>query len=455
MRERTLFYPLKPMGEGTPEVESSGSYIRRLAFAHSEMPTTLMRQMLTAFPFDEANGRTVEEIVMGINLGYVVGNRVMQRLEKSTGTRLMATSPVRFNEFLSMRGLQRNEAGTYCPCCVQESSEISYGHLAWELTAVAACPKHGVRLRSAKVCGAPKEEHLKSMNRPSLFGVCACCGSIGFGCMTGEPEPASNYEIWVAHQVGELVALPTAEVEAMTAESVRKGIVAVVKEAFNGSVVRAAKRSGLGRSSVCVWANGTVAPALDSLVRLCFGANASLVALLKGQFVAAQCAEPGGIWSDIPRRQYRKTSLSDQQIREAILAAANQPVPPSAKELARSLNVDVTLLRKRFREEQNVLVASHQKHRDRETQRRYDNAHSLFMAAADSLAKSGKAVGRANLQKLTGWVSYESCRGIRHRAMVDVLGRFNARCALDTASEEECLMASVEGATCAQPSSAT
>jgi hypothetical protein len=80
-----------------------------------------------------------------------------------------------------------------CPSCL---AELGYRPWFWDLTAIAACPDHGVRLvRNCPACEAPVSQLVSSATR------CAC----GYDLSTAPTEAAPSHEIRLAERVRTII----------------------------------------------------------------------------------------------------------------------------------------------------------------------------------------------------------------------------------------------------------
>ena len=208
MLKRTLFFGLPLAGVGTPVVESLRGYVQRLAFAHNLKPRVLIEVLLERFPW-EGEPVDLSEVMKQweVHGRGEVGRKLRERLERATGVDLQSSRFGSFSRLVAGQHLAKRGRGRYCPVCVLEDG--AHGQLLWETACVKACPVHKVKLRDAATCGAPSDQHLPAHRRPKVPYACSMCGSLGFACVTSEPEAADDADIWVATQIGQLLALRT------------------------------------------------------------------------------------------------------------------------------------------------------------------------------------------------------------------------------------------------------
>ena len=423
-RPRTEFYDQALIGVGTREVECLRSYVQRLALAHHMSPRVLMA-MMTGKKYSDTRLR--EGIVHSTGAN---GKRLVESIERATGVTLSGSTMARFSHLLPTQHLVRGnrEERRYCPICVLEPHDLSlrHGRLLWELSAVDACPTHGVVLERAFECCAPIEEHLRIDSRPSLPAVCSTCGSIGFGCHT-QSEPARESSTWASAEIGDLLAMDDRTVASLDAEQLRDGLADVVRIAFGGQPVRASREANLARGSVLTWLQGKSRPALGCLVQFAFAARASLTRMFFGHYEESRrpitCSEN----VETRRREYRRVDWAEvQQELEKALRDPGDPVSLNA--FARRANVDRSLLRRHFPAEY-LSLRSRCKTFDAEEKRKIElSARAAYASAATALCNEGKTITKNKLQRITGLWLYSGAEGSpRGVAMQEVLQAYRPR----------------------------
>lgn len=439
MRERTYFYGMPLAGVGTASVESFRSYVQRLAFMHCLKPLTLFHVLFERFPW-EGRMFALDEVIKRwtIQAGGELGGKMRDALRQATGVDISLSAFSTFKHLVADQHLAKlGRCGRYCPLCVAQPD--AYGQLLWETDCVTACPIHRVRLRSALGCGADEADHLKRNEMPRLCNVCTTCGSVGFACVKTEPEPASDAEVWVATQVGQLLAAPPTVCESWTPELLRHGLHALVVAAYGGSVVRATREAGLSRSSVCVWIRGSIRPSFSPLLQLCQHAGADLVELFGGRFVRTdaipaahepdvECA-PAFVGLRAPRKQvdlferpYVPSSYT-VDVGEALVAASKLAEPPNVKRFAMDIGINVRTCSQKWPEQTALLVEASARYQRKLTQLRFDSDVASYQKIAKELDDEGQLVSAAQLQRGSGLVAF-SRNPARVSAMHAVLERY-------------------------------
>jgi hypothetical protein len=420
--ERSLFYPRQLTGQGTGQVQSLQSYLEHLALSHNMKPRVLLETLLRAYPLESFQG-AIQTMMKrwSVHGNANLGPELKQRLELATGSCLDGSTLERYRSIFGATSLTRLDVA-YCPCCVQEDEGLPYIRLLWQVQCVTACPIHKVKLRLAKTCGAPASERLPLQKRPTLGGVCSQCGSVGFKCVDETPLAADREEIWVAHQVASLIAVPREVSANFTPESFRQGLNEVVQSTYGGSVVRASRDAGLSRASVCTWSRGAK-PSLPWILQLCFHACADVVAMLGGSFQFSTEPWTAGRKIEVLPRPYTFAGVDDDQIRERLRAAAQLAEPPSLREFARLHGMHIDTPRNRFPVEARLLAAARKIFEARERERLYEEALAAYDGAAQRLWATGRSVTKNVLQREAGLMAF-SQNAVRVRALETVLSMF-------------------------------
>ncbi|MFZ3119117.1 MAG: TniQ family protein [Variovorax sp.] len=426
MSDRTLFYPQELPGHGTGRVQSLRSYVEHLALAHSMKPRALVEVLFRKFPVEGVSAREMADIVLRgkLNSGLPAALRFQKSLEGATGCSLADATLGQLTRVFAPTGLTRPyKKPVCCPVCVRDGEELPFMPLLWDFQSVTACPSHKVKLVPIPKCGAPASEQLAHQERPTLSGVCAHCGSIGYKCAHLEAEEASSQEVWVATEVEQLLAARGALASDVSDASLRAGIRALVSERFNGSVVRASVESGLSRSLVCTWLKGSK-PTLPWVLQLCHHAGVSIVALVGGKVQEADIkGAAGGETQRVVPRKYERTQLSRAEIEDRLQAALLMDHPPTIRDFAKQHTLKERLLRDWFPKEVRALGELTVERQNRDSQARYLTALEAYRAAAELIQTRGDAVHTRTLQQVSGIVAF-SRNSNRVRAIEDVLAQY-------------------------------
>ena len=422
MRSRTLFYPEAVRGQGTGDAQSLRSYIEALALQHQMKPRALLQILFASYPLDELSMNLHPLMKRWDVHGFAALERQLRpRLEAATGMSLAGSTLARFKGLFSSMNLVRANDPMYCPLCVLEDEELPYGRLAWEVQCVVACPRHGVVLRSEKVCGDSPSARLPIVRRPALRGVCMQCGSVGFRCVSAPTEPASEESVWIANQVRLLLEMTSDELSACSADALRSGLKSLVASTYGGSAVRASLDSGLSRASVSTWIAGKFLPGLPWLLQLCYNAGADIRSLIGGPFrlVAEQLSSDGPSLRAVPRN-YERSALNRSEIASLLVDAASMEDPPTIKALARQHGLHPDTTRHRCPAENALLAKASLARLSRMYEGQFNDSARAYKTAAQALVKDGQAVHARSVQERSGLVAFGQNRS-RVRALQKTL----------------------------------
>lgn len=341
---RSRLYSSKPVGIGTPLVESLTSFTARLAVGHSNTVGTLVQEeiapRLRAYLFKDAtwnaSGLLCSRAYM-LNGTQDLARDFIALLEELTsrpGLSMLTMQPWR--EVLStQRLLYRHRV--WCPVCLETwrlSGQEVYEPLLWQIQVVTRCPVHRVALRS--VCPECRLSMPVLASR-MLPGQCSKCqawlgsmdeqdqelrsvpitnGRIGSGdsghkggsnhegAVKGTAEASdvrtqhshgSDREVWdswVAEAVGEMLANPPARDKWPTRASLHDAIAAHLEVGQFASFSRAyGLPGGVRKLQRYYW--GLLAPRMKTLLQVCHGLGTRPVAFLN----ACSTRDAGGAGS--------------------------------------------------------------------------------------------------------------------------------------------------------------
>jgi transcriptional regulator with XRE-family HTH domain len=283
-------YDIEPVGIGTPYTESITGYVIRLAQAHHMYVSDLLaREIVPVMNKEymvevaEKRGNRFYEYIAKLNsMGPGVLDFI-QSLEK-----LNFRKDLRFltlqgwsNAFASKRLIRATRA--WCPDCYNDwcsRKQTIYDPLIWGLQTVTICGRHQKRLTTA--CPHCNRE-LPLIGRLSLVGCCERCGG-GLG-LRSENEDQSvieniDWENWVAHNVGQLIALTPQIVDFPEDGQILRYVDELKKHLSDGEGATLARSLGIPKTSLWEVLNGRYLPSLDMLLRICYYYSIPLIELL-------------------------------------------------------------------------------------------------------------------------------------------------------------------------------
>jgi hypothetical protein len=360
MPPRSRLYSLKPIGIGTPLVESITGYVSRLADAHAVSAADLVGRELCLVgskpvrPFGPFVPRNTTTGPHGFRGRAVAANGLGETAKRWVGTLERATLQTRLR-FLTMlpfegvftnSGLFRNTRA-WCPACYEDwrrTDDPIYEPLLWAIRSAAICPRHRQPFEHAcPHCG----EAMMPLGAYTRPGHCSRClqwlGSSGMSKSTrgfGVNEE-SSIALWRTNAVGELLAAaPTLTSPGDTFKSRFRDCVETIAE---GNVFAFAKAAWMSRPVLIRLYTGQSSPELGTLLQIGYEVGIPLTTLLTNDPIAS-----GIHWARAKESllAYRKShkghrvalARSREQVRLALQDALNEQPPPSLSEIARRLN---------------------------------------------------------------------------------------------------------------------
>jgi TniQ len=216
---RSRFFNLEPVGLGTGLVESLTSYFSRLAQAHSVSPGALHHHEVMKQGAGRRNMFTcginfrARCFTSGINsIGGVAADFVSALSTLTSRSDLAYLTMIPWKTLFPPQMLRRGVAA-WCPVCLtswEKAGKAVYVPLLWALEVVKFCPYHRCQLQlTCPHCGLPQP----------LIGQCSWVGFYTrckrwLGLDSGKDDSqrysvvqqeTSDWEIWVANQMTELI----------------------------------------------------------------------------------------------------------------------------------------------------------------------------------------------------------------------------------------------------------
>src|SRR6266545_4936990 len=350
--QHSRLYQLKPIGVGTPMVESLSGYLARLAEAHCVSPYMLdLREVapLAGRRHDvchhRGEGDTDNASVQLINGPGVVAEKTANALElltQQTGLRHLTLWPWAAIFRRGGQALQRRTRA-WCPQCLREWREcgqVWYEPLLWTIGAVMVCVKHQRALRQiCSHCGR-RNGLLNSRLRP---GYCARCWQPLSEApddpgTTAELSPAvDRWEFWVAGALGEVTADSSRRQHPPDKNEISRTIAACIARITDGNDTAFARQFHLTQSTARYWRIGQSVPTFATLLEICYCLNLSVAGFLYGEIENF----PDTFINSFPRWPYqtprpRRTDtkpVTDDELRTALLESLEESPPPSGHQV--------------------------------------------------------------------------------------------------------------------------
>lgn len=287
---RSALYPLKPVGVGTPDVESLTSYLTRLATAHSVAPRVLLVEAIIPLVGRNDLSKATDNSLSAFwttDARALNGTGTLARVWSGAvatltgGADLPYLTLLTLREVFPTRGLLRR-VRAWCPACYEEwrrQDAIIYDPLRWALAVVTACPRHRCLLRQA--CPHPTcRQSLPPLASRGTPGHCPACGGwLGASAETsGNGEALSAealaWQSWVNDAVGDLLAAVP-----LTTPPSRERIVSLVAQCVSprGGPTAFARVLRWNPATVWQWEQGTQLPSIHALAALCYRLDISLL----------------------------------------------------------------------------------------------------------------------------------------------------------------------------------
>jgi hypothetical protein len=399
---RSHLYHLGPVGFGTGSVESLTSYFSRLAEAHCVsagalnhhelLPRHAGRRNMFACAVT-AKTRCFTSTINNVGNSAARFASVVGRLTGRTDLSFLTMLPWKsvFPPQLLTRGV-----AAWCPRCLntwRDGCQVLHMPLLWALEVVKYCPDHRSPLQLVCVqCGKPQP----LLGQCCPLGYCSHCKS-WLGTEATQPQvdlysllppELHDWEIWVAHQVRDLIQTGFHSPDRLTRHQLSDLIKAATTAEGLSSICRTL---GVSPSSVIDWRAGRKLPILPAYLRIACTLNVSLPGLLTGK------VKPSTIQSlDILRVPYwrsiriRKRPTFDvrtarQQLNEALLESP----PPSLTTFRKRTGYHDKTLRDHFPTLLARLCKRFQKHNAGAIESRLQRRIEEFRQTAYQLHKEG------------------------------------------------------------------
>jgi transcriptional regulator with XRE-family HTH domain/ribosomal protein S27AE len=371
---RSYLYSLQPIRIGTPQVESLTGYIARLADAHCVSPGTLIAEEFTSL-VKQPNGQSYlhgmssrTEALNGLGQMALEFVRMLERLTLRDDLRYL--SLLLWAEVLPAKGLLRR-IRAWCPSCYEDwrtNGQSIYELLLWTLEAITMCPRHQQQLSSkCPHCG----RQLTLLAWHSRPGYCAKCHQwLGTTSETASLQTLNTaeleWQIWVARNIGELLAHNPYLSEPPRKEQVSKALAVCIARTTEGNIAEFARQLGRPKNTVWLWHSGTMLPQLPMLLKICYAMKLSLLEFLLNPgtleaidrlTITPQTAQPDS--------QRLNHSFDASQLQQSLEANLTEEPPPSMQVVAQRLGCKERSLRRRFPKLCREISARYLRHREK------------------------------------------------------------------------------------------
>jgi len=331
---RSRLHSVQPIGIRTPFVESLTGYLIRLAASHAVRVSDLIEHELrTCIPYFHA-AAAIPCALNGVGESAQTWVSALERFTLRDDLCVLTLLP--FASVLNAVGLLRQERA-WCPRCYESSmaqGQEAYEQLIWCLQCVEICPLHRVPLATS--CPACHRE-LRLVCAVSRPGFCSRCREwLGTPRRSQEKALATDYQIWVAQEFGNLLAVAP-DTKRVGKENIRRVLVNYVDLFSEGNRIAAAEIAGCRRSSFLNWYNGATTGRIGPLMRMCYELKIPLTSLVTGASTGLEGTASAKQAVEARRRRGIAPSRNADRIRGALLLATKEQPAPGIREVAQRL----------------------------------------------------------------------------------------------------------------------
>ncbi len=398
---RSTLHALKPLGQGTAEVESLLGYFCRLAVSHSISSSALSRliaervgwQLAEKYEWHKGNLSGIGEAALNWS-GALSALTGIERLDRLT--------LLPWEDVIASSGLAAKHAH-WCPECLAEDmaeGREPYFRLAWDIGSASVCPKHQIQLvHTCPDCGRPGIRHKASYVVP---GWCTHCGAF-LGKTDDYAQPATAEELWKARQVVLMLSAQANLASPPTRQPMQDAIQELVTRLDHGKSAAFARRIGLGKATVHNWLKDGGIPSLDAHLRIASQTGLTLPQLLQGDLESWEIPlafEPIQLAMLFPEnnKRGRPRELDWEAIKADLTAMSKHPCPISLSEAARRLDIDPRMLYLQANKEARILGERWTQYMQRRGEESLAKARPVIEAACREILADGKAISLREIE---------------------------------------------------------
>lgn len=425
-------YSLRPIGVGTPYVESLTSYVCRLALEHCLTPgilvANLIAPILNKHWMKAVHGYVLHNVSVPINGSGITAADWVVALETLTQRNdLSYLTMVLWQEVIGKKNLLRRSRA-WCSNCLsmqQESGEAIHELLLWCLSEVTVCQIHNSTLEfRCPNC----YQILPTITASCKPGYCSKCFSWLGKSNLGKYESATEHEKWRAVAVGELLEAATQFTNKPNRSNIRESMrtlynrLGLSKQTF-------AARSNIALRAAYDWLDGKFVPILGSIARLCETYNISIVSFIRGEINVTLEKSKTNVEavavseSHLPVAKNKTPRRSKMEIHELLTAALSEDPPASASELSRRIGYNKSSFFWNHKELYGKIVSRYREYKKRMKTDRIESVRISLVNALSEFPPQPMSVIRRRVKDDFLWRnSYfipcpELCKAISKRHM--------------------------------------
>ena len=393
---RSVLASLRPMGFGTPYRESLTSYYLTVAHVHHLSPKNLARGIV--IPKMAENGRLYKNVsklwkLSSFNgIGEVPEWWAKQLSELTAQKDLIDLTLVPLRPWVSILRLMSNKK-KWCPLCLSEATKDgrAYGQLLWEIEAVEACPKHGIKLVSQCQCHGTSP--MSPLNVKYLPGICESCGcslaSDDHDSMEPAPEDKVNRANLVADFLGDMERLKNHI--AGTTAAISVFLNGAVRHFAGGNAALFGGLIGIKKNTLHGWMHGECIPPFPQIVDIAITCGCSIADVMLGEqtifkkpILAVPCTAPRR-----PFRSLKTQKVDKERVQRQLEMLSLQTPPISVAAAASQIGVSDRTLFNHFGDVTREMTRRVQAYRHAESLRKFEDRCYLYRQSAEGLIQQG------------------------------------------------------------------
>lgn len=347
---RTVFYPLSPIGIGTPYAESLTSYISRIAYTHNVGNSDIVFYALSVLSDETIKLSNFTGLSCSINGMLTWTEQVVKGLERLTlrnDLKYMTLLP--WKEFVSTGALRRKNKA-WCPYCFYESlrrNEEMYEPLIWHFKDVEICYLHNIQLfEECHHCS----KKLLTLYKMSLPGICPFCN------FTLAIDPLSENHLTtivdegilprqrlIISNIAELISSSNKLRDDEIANSIPRFINRIVEEKFDNNLAEFARYIGRAPHRFWSWRKNETKPELDGLLWLAAAFNTTILTLITRKEEKLREFNPQ---ANQLFKKRRARPFNYEKVEQILINALTEDPPPTLIDLSRRTGYHSNMIRK-------------------------------------------------------------------------------------------------------------
>lgn len=391
---RSVLASLRPRGLGTPYRESLSSYYLELSHIHHLSPKTLAREII--IPRIKVDNAIIDKdnfILWKLPLFNGIGTvpeKWAEHLSELTEQKdLIDLTLVPLRPYTNMQRLT-SRSKKWCPLCLSEAAQEgrAYGQLLWEIDAVEACPKHGIKLVSRCRCEGVGSQSKRNIMH--LSGFCDLCGHSLTQNNEEFIENAPDDKVKRAQLTAELLG----DIERLKHKS-PIGIPVFLKNAVQnfagGNAALFGRLLGIKKNTLHGWTNGKFIPTFPQLVEIAFACRCSIADVMLGTQITFEGSGLVNVQS-IPLISFRTTEsqMFDRDlVKQQLEVLVNETPPISVASAAEKIGVSRRTLFRDFGKIAGEISQRFRAYRHAEKIRKFANKCALYHQSAVKLTQRG------------------------------------------------------------------